>query len=411
MKRLRSWKTLILEGELLHMRCCAHVINLIVNEGLKEMHDSIAYVRNAVRYVRSSPKRLIKFKTCVEQEKIDCKALVCLDVPTRWNSTYLMFEHALKFEKAFQILEEEELDYQDYFAEDEHGKKKIGPLSNYDWKNVEVFFMFLKVFYNVTNKISGSLYKINKLVFLAVVLDPRYKLDYVGFCFGSIHDDATVKVLVDGIQAYLMRLYNCYKSQIDGFAFRNDLSGQVVVCEQVESSDSLKVLSSGTTMETDASCRVLSRYKRRRQEQNTLELRNDIDRYLSDPYEELNDQFDVLTWWKLNTVKYPILSKIAQDIFVVPVSTVASEFAFSTGGMILDSFRSSLSPKIVEALICTQNRIRGKTTLLDLCPELEEMEICEKIEDGKCCTLQLLFLLNIVFLYSYITLYNFILCF
>ncbi|KAL4013587.1 hypothetical protein IC575_025759 [Cucumis melo] len=436
MKRLRSWKTLILEGELLHMRCCAHVINLIVNEGLKEMHDSIACVRNAVRYVRSSPKRLIKFKTCVEQEKIDCKALVCLDVPTRWNSTYLMLEHALKFEKAFQILEEEELDYQDYFAEDEHGKKKIGPPSNYDWKNVEVFVMFLKVFYNVTNKISGSLYvtansffhemwgindlligwsnehnsilrnmainmkskydkywgsieKINKLVFLAVVLDPRYKLDYVGFCFGSIHDDATVKVLVDGIQAYLMP----------------------VVCEQVESSDSLKVLSSGTTMETDASCRVLSRYKRRRQEQNTLELRNDVDRYLSDPCEELNDQFDVLTWWKLNAVKYPILSKIAQDIFAVPVSTVASESAFSTGGRILDSFRSSLSPKTMEALICTQNWIRGKTTLLDLCPELEEMEICEKIENGKFCTLQLLFLLNIVFLYSYITLYNFILCF
>ena len=59
-KRLRSWKTLILEGELLHMRCCAHIINLIGNEGLREMHDSIACVHNVVRYVRSSPKRLTK---------------------------------------------------------------------------------------------------------------------------------------------------------------------------------------------------------------------------------------------------------------------------------------------------------------------------------------------------------------
>ena len=70
-KRLRSWKTLILEDELLHMRSCAHIINLIVNEGLREMHDSIARVCNLVRYVRSSLKRLTKFKTCVEQEKID----------------------------------------------------------------------------------------------------------------------------------------------------------------------------------------------------------------------------------------------------------------------------------------------------------------------------------------------------
>ncbi|KAA0049643.1 ty3-gypsy retrotransposon protein [Cucumis melo var. makuwa] len=136
-------------------------------------------------------------------------------------------------------------------------------------------------------------------------------------------------------------------------------------------------------METDASCKVLSRYKRRRQEQNTLELRNDVDRYLSDSCEELNDQFDVLTWWKLNAVKYLILSKIAQDIFAISVSTVAFESAFNTGGRILDSFRSSLSPKTVEALICTQIWIRGKTTLLDLCPELEEMEICEKFENGK----------------------------
>ena len=62
-------------------------------------------------------------------------------------------------------------------------------------------------------------------------------------------------------------------------------------------------------VETDAGFRVLSRYKRRRQEQNTLELRNDVDRYLSDPCEELNDQFD-LTGWKLNGVKYQILSKL-----------------------------------------------------------------------------------------------------
>ena len=121
-------------------------------------------------------------------------------------------------------------------------------------------------------------------------------MDYVGFCFESIHDDVMVKVLVDEIEAYLMWLYNCYKSQVDGSTFHNDLNGQDV-CEQVEWSDSLRLLLSlKTTVETGAGCKVLSRYKRRRQEQNTLELRNDVDLYLSNPCEELNDQFDVLTW-------------------------------------------------------------------------------------------------------------------
>ena len=90
---------------------------------------------------------------------------------------------------------------------------------------------------------------------------------------------------------------------------------------------------------------VLSRYKRRREEQHSLELKNDVDWYLSDPSEELDDNFDVLAWWKANEFKYRVLSKIAQNVLAVPVSTVSSESAFSTGGGILDSFRSSLTPK------------------------------------------------------------------
>ncbi|KAL0541492.1 hypothetical protein IC582_021537 [Cucumis melo] len=159
-RRLKSWKSIVLDGELLHMRCYAHIINLIVNDGLKDMHDSIASVHNVVRYVRSSPKRMAKFKACVKQEKIQCKALVCLDVATRWNSTYLMLEHAIKFEKAFKILEEEkeDSDFVEYFEEDDWGNKSLGPQSVSDWLTVSVFIKFLKGFYETTTKISGSSY-------------------------------------------------------------------------------------------------------------------------------------------------------------------------------------------------------------------------------------------------------------
>ncbi|CAI9270635.1 unnamed protein product [Lactuca saligna] len=81
------------------------------------------------------------------------------------------------------------------------------------------------------------------------------------------------------------------------------------------------------------------------------------------------DNFDLLSWWNLNWGKYPILSQIAKDVLGMPISTVSSESAFSTGGRVIDKFRSSLIPKTVEALICTQNWLRSTPS------DLQEMTI------------------------------------
>ncbi|CAN1293636.1 Putative AC9 transposase [Linum perenne] len=51
---------------------------------------------------------------------------------------------------------------------------------------------------------------------------------------------------------------------------------------------------------------------------------------------------------------------MARDVLAVPVSSVASESAFSTGGRVLSNFRSSLTPAIVEALICAEDWFRGR---------------------------------------------------
>jgi hypothetical protein len=71
--------------------------------------------------------------------------------------------------------------------------------------------------------------------------------------------------------------------------------------------------------------------------------------------EKANANFDILTWWKVNLTKFPIVAKIAPDVLAIPIIIVASESTFSTRGCVLDPFRSSLALRTVEALICLQN--------------------------------------------------------
>ena len=84
---------------------------------------------------------------------------------------------------------------------------------------------------------------------------------------------------------------------------------------------------------------------------------------------------------ELERFNYPILSKMARDILAIPISTDASKSAFRTSGRILDAFRSSLSSKTVEALVCSQNWLKKDHTI-NLQEILEEVEKYEDITQG-----------------------------
>ena len=64
-------------------------------------------------------------------------------------------------------------------------------------------------------------------------------------------------------------------------------------------------------------------------------------------------------------------------MLAIPVSIVASESAFSTSGHILDDFRTSLTPFMVDALVCAQDWLR-RATPIDIKENMEELEMMEK---------------------------------
>ena len=71
------------------MRCCTHILNLIVQEGLEVASDALDKIRANIKYVKALEAKMIKFKECAR--KVDA------EFTTRWNSTYLMLANGIKY--------------------------------------------------------------------------------------------------------------------------------------------------------------------------------------------------------------------------------------------------------------------------------------------------------------------------
>ncbi|KAH0711976.1 hypothetical protein KY289_007935 [Solanum tuberosum] len=307
------WGTNMMEGKHLHVRCMAHILNLIVQDGLKEIGPSIKRVREMVKYVRSSSTRTRNFLKCVEMQKIECDKMLSLDVPTRWNSTYLMLDTTEKFEKAFERFDLYDGNFNSYLATDVCEDGSIaGSIQYEDWANVRNITKFLEKIYELTLKVSGSRddvdlskmasgmkekfkkywgtpEKMNKMLFIASVLDPRNKFMYVSFALEELLGEEKGKIVNNEVNAYLKNLFALYKQKEDS---------------------------------------------------GSLGIKSELDRYLLEDQEPEYEDFDILIWWKVNSPRFPILSQLARDVLAISMSSVASECAFSTGGRILDPFKS-----------------------------------------------------------------------
>ena len=132
---------LVLGGKLFHVRCCAHILNLLVQDGLSEIGDIIKNVRESVKHVTQSKSRLNIFGEIVKQLNLSSKKLI-LDCCTSWNATFFMLSTALEFKDVFPRYAQREASYLFLPSED-------------DWMKVAEVCSFLAAFNELTKIISG----------------------------------------------------------------------------------------------------------------------------------------------------------------------------------------------------------------------------------------------------------------
>lgn len=286
-----------------------------------------------------------------------------------------------------------------------HFKNVKGHPEGIDFANVKCFIHFLKFFYDVTMKISGSKYctsnlffielvkmqdaiiklclsedlmmrdmarrmkekydkywdnleNTNFLLYVSVVLDPRYKKQYLDFCLAKLYGRGSSKssLICDKIMKTLHELFDHYK-------------------------DNIEVGTSFTSSHANLDGEWDDDFEKYAEEQEHVGMgKSEIDIYLIDGREKKDENFELLAWWKINSTKFPVLSKIARHVLGMPISSVASEAAFSTGGRTLDAYRSRLSTRTAEALICSQDWLRNSEKMIDIREEPEDLKQMENIE-------------------------------
>ncbi|XVF47110.1 hypothetical protein PTKIN_Ptkin03bG0082700 [Pterospermum kingtungense] len=87
--------------------------------------------------------------------------------------------------------------------------------------------------------------------------------------------------------------------------------------------------------------------------------KSQLELYFEKPRVDRSMDLNVLHFWKQSAFRYPELAAMARDILSIPVITVAFESTFNVGGKVLDQYRSSLKPEIVEVIVCTKDWLFG----------------------------------------------------
>ncbi|CAI9260082.1 unnamed protein product [Lactuca saligna] len=329
-------------GKHFHIRCMAHIINLVVKMGLKYEVYHVKNLQDAMKYIRASPQRIKTFKQAMKDAAVESQRFLCGETPTRWNFTFELLRSAYDVKYAFL----------EYSHQDPMFQKTVGRVpSHSDFEMIKKMMEFLEKFKKKTEKVSCSTKPIFH-TYTREILDIEQHLR-------KHETNPDFMFMVPNMKDKYDKYWGDYDTISDYVFFAALLDPQckskfmkVVFTQMLKAKNKDKKMSADE-IESKARAKLYDFGKF-----PSTSSESQLKRYLNEDPIGFDKGYDILTWWKNNAVRFPIVARMARDILGMQISTVASESTFSNGRRVITDYRTNLSVVIVEALICTQDWLR-----------------------------------------------------
>ncbi|XP_056100506.1 zinc finger BED domain-containing protein 4-like [Rhinichthys klamathensis goyatoka] len=347
-------------AELPDMSCSAHILQLVVNDGLnsqRAVQNILSVLKSCATHFNHSV--LAKQRLAVIQQDLGLPAHAIIQaVPTRWNSTLHMLVRMQEQRRALNMYASEHSGFTSLSADQwsivTNLIETLSPveevtleMSHYESSasciipSVKVLKMLLSsqgpssrgiktMRQEMLESLTRRFAKVEevKCAVLACLLDPRYK----AHAFSS---DTTLLHAKDWLKEETKTLE---QDNTQGEETQSDDSSTVSKRPRTEETQKKLIDEMYDTLLGATSSEVVG-----------FSLEGELQQYVSEPVIDRR-MGKPLEWWKQNEKRFPILARLSRKFLCPPPSSVPSERVFSEVGAIYENKRSRLTGQNAERL-------------------------------------------------------------
>ncbi|RKK17214.1 hypothetical protein BFJ67_g17782, partial [Fusarium oxysporum f. sp. cepae] len=305
---------------------------------------AVGKLHNIVRFVRASPQRreLMKSLACdqndedgyqlFEEERAAIDLELMQNNETRWNSTFLMIQRAIR--------KREHIDHFIAYLETKTSEPRQrvpvqDQLSPQDWLLLAEIQSLLKPLHEITMRCQGWAKEGRHGASWEVMIEMEYLLNFFeeqNLIFSS--PDSCIMWLRDAKNSIREFFEQHYPREEQPETSRT-VTGKAVRQDEPSQFDQWMQSCDRCMMEEEDELGVYMRQGPVRRE-----------------------NLNPVLWWKDHQEEYPRLSKFALDILAIPAMSVDPARTFSVTKLTVSSQRHSISPEIIEEMQCLRNWLR-----------------------------------------------------